>query len=74
VEANPGPVGQAGDLLGPEHSRQLAKHAWQAPGWHDRHPVDDDLAPGDLDAVDGQDRHHGHPRVGQDLGGLVGLP
>ena len=31
------------------------------------------LPQGDLDAVDGHDRQHGHARVAQDLGGLVGL-
>jgi hypothetical protein len=36
-------------------------------------PLSDDLAPGDLGAVDGHDRHHRHARVGQDYGGLVGL-
>jgi hypothetical protein len=35
-------------------------------------PVDDDLAPGDLGAVDGHERHH-HLGVGQDPGGSVGL-
>jgi hypothetical protein len=44
-----------------------------APGRHHRHPVGDHLAPGDLGAVDGHDRYHGHARVGQDLGGLVGF-
>jgi hypothetical protein len=73
VEADPGLVGQVGDSLGPQHRREGAKHAWQAPGRHDRHPVRDDLAPGDLGAVDGHDRHHRHAWVGQDLGGLVGL-
>jgi len=73
MKANPGLIGQVDDSLGPEYRRELAKHAWQTLGRHDRHPVDDDLAPGDLGAVDGYDRRHGHPRVGQDLGGLVGL-
>jgi hypothetical protein len=72
AEANPGPVGQVGDPLGPQHHRESAQHAWQAPGWHDRYPVNDDLAPGDLEAVDDHDRHH-HLRVGQDLGGSVSL-
>ena len=72
MEADPGLVGQAGDPLGPEHCRQAAQHAWQAPGRHHWHALSDDLAPGDLGAVDGHDRHH-HLRVGQDLGGLVGL-
>jgi single-strand DNA-binding protein len=43
VEADPRLVGQAGDPLWPQHRRELAKHAWQAPGWHDRHTVHDDL-------------------------------
>ena len=33
----------------------------------------DHLAPGNLSAVDGHDRHHHHIRVGQDLGGSVSL-
>ena len=33
----------------------------------------DYLAPGDLGAMDGHDRHHHHVGVDQDLGGLVGL-
>jgi hypothetical protein len=74
VEADPGLIGQGGDPFGPEHGRQLAKQAGQTPGRHDRHSVDDDFAPGDLGTVDGHDRRHGYPRVGQDLGGLVGLP
>jgi hypothetical protein len=47
-----------------------------APGRHHRHPLHDNLAPGDLGAVDGHNRHHHHHHhagVGQDLGGLVGL-
>jgi hypothetical protein len=36
-------------------------------------PVADHLAPWHLGAVHGHDRHHGHARVGQDLGGLVGF-
>ena len=36
-------------------------------------PVDDHLAPGDLGAMDGHDRQHHHPWVGQHLGGLVSL-
>jgi hypothetical protein len=58
VEANPGPVSQAGDPLGPQHRRKGAKHARETPGWHNRHPVDDGLAPGDLGAVDGHDWQH----------------
>jgi hypothetical protein len=73
VEADPGLVGQVGDPLGPEHRRELAKHAWQTPGRHHRDTLPDDLAPGDLGTVHGHDRHHGHARVGQDHGGLVGL-
>jgi hypothetical protein len=73
VEADPGLVGQIGDPLGPQHRWEGAKHAWQAPGRHDRDTVHHDLAPGDLGTVDGHDRHHRQPRVGQDLGGLVGL-
>ena len=38
-EADPGPDGQVGDPFGPEHRRELAEHAWQAPGGHDRHPA-----------------------------------
>ena len=72
MEADSGPVGHGGDPFGPEHHRELAKHAWQTPGRYDRHPVDDDLAPGDLGAVDGHDRHY-HLRVGQDLGSSIGL-
>jgi len=71
MKAEPGLIGQAGDSLGPQHRREGAKHAWQAPGWHHRHPAGDHLAPGDLSAVDGHDRHHRHARVGQDLGRLV---
>jgi hypothetical protein len=71
VEADPGLVGEDGDPLGPQHRWELAQHAWQAPGRHHRHPVDDP-APGDLSAVDGHDRHHGHPRVGQGLTALAG--
>jgi hypothetical protein len=56
VEADPGLVGQAGHPLGPQHRRELAQHAWQPPGRHDRHPVGDHLAPGDLGIMDGQAR------------------
>jgi hypothetical protein len=58
---------------GPQHRRKRPQHAWQAPGRHHRHPVCDHLAPWDLGAVDNHDRQHHHARVGQDLGGLVGL-
>jgi len=37
------------------------------------HPLHDHLAPWDLGAVDGHDRHHHNVGGGQDLGGLVGL-
>ena len=73
MEANPGLIGQVDDSLGPEYRRELAKHAWQAPGWHDRHPVHDHLAPWNLGAMDGHDRHYHHARVGQDSSSLVGL-
>jgi hypothetical protein len=68
-----GVVGQAGDPLGPKHRRELAKHAWQTPGRHDRHPAHDDLAPGDQGALDSHDWDDGRAWVRQDLGGLVGL-
>jgi hypothetical protein len=32
AEADPGLVGQVDDPLGPQHRRELAKHAGQAPG------------------------------------------
>jgi hypothetical protein len=51
-----------------------AKHAWQAPGRHDRHTVHDYLPPGDLGAMDGHDRYTGTPRVEQDLGGYFMRP
>jgi hypothetical protein len=73
VESDPGLAGQVGDPLGSQQRRELPKHAWQAPGRHDWHTLHDDLAPGDLGAMDRHDRHHRHARVGQDLGGLVGL-
>ena len=67
VEADSGLLGQVGDPFGPEHRRELAKHAWQAPGRHHRHPVGDHLGPGDLGAMDRHDRHHHRDaRVGQD--------
>jgi hypothetical protein len=68
VEADPGLAGQDGDPLGSQHCRELAKHAWQAPGRHHRHTLHDDLAPGHLGAMDGHDRDHRYARVGQDLG------
>ena len=46
VEANPGLGGQVDDPFGPQHCRESAKHAWQAPGRQDRHAVDDGLTPG----------------------------
>jgi Single-strand binding protein family len=73
VEADPGLVSKTGDPLGPQHSWEAAKHAWQTPGRNHWNTLHDDLAPGDLGAVDGQDRKHYHAGVGQDLGGLVGL-
>jgi hypothetical protein len=73
MKAEPGLIGQAGDPLGPQYRRELAQHAWQAPGRHHRHTIHDDLAPGDLGAMDRHHRHHHHVGVGQDLGGLVGL-
>ena len=39
VETDPGLVGQVGDALGPEHRRELAKHAGQPPGRHHRDTV-----------------------------------
>ena len=73
MKADAGLVGQSGDPLGRQHHRELAKHAWQTPGRHDRDTVHYHLAPWHLGTVDGHDRHHRHARVGQDLGGLVGL-
>ena len=73
MKADTGLVGQDDDPFGAQHRRELTKHVWQALGWHDRHPIDDDLSPWDLGAVDGHDRQHDHARVGQDLGGPVGL-
>jgi hypothetical protein len=60
VEADPGLIGQVGDPLGPQHRRELAKHAWQPLGWHHRYPLGDHLALGVLGAVDGHDRQHCH--------------
>ena len=74
MEADPGLVGQPGDPLRPQHDRELTKQAGQTPGRHHRYPVHDDLAPWNLGVVDGDDGHHDHARVGQDQGGLVGLP
>ena len=65
MEADPGLVGQPGNPLGPQHDREPTKHAGQAPGRHHPDPVRDDLAPGDLDAMDGHDGHHGHAGVGR---------
>jgi hypothetical protein len=73
VKADPRLVGQVDHPIGPEYRRELAEHARQTPGWHDRHILDDHLAPGDLGPVDGHDWHHHHVGVGQDLGGLVRL-
>ena len=68
AETDSGLVGHGGDPFGREHRRELAKHAWQAPGRHHRYALHDDLAPGDPGAVDGYDRHHHHHAwVGQDL-------
>jgi hypothetical protein len=69
VEADPGLVGQGGDPPGPQHRREGAQHAWQAPcvhHWHTLwHTLNDDLAPRDLGAVDGHDRHHRTPGSGR---------
>jgi hypothetical protein len=65
-------VGHGGDPFGPQHPREGAKHAWQPPGRHNGHALGDHLAPGNLGAVDGHDRHN-DLGVGQDLGGSVGL-
>jgi hypothetical protein len=65
LEADPGLVGQPGNPLGRQHDRELTKHAGQAPGHHHPYPVHDNLAPGDLDAMDGNDGHHGHPASGR---------
>jgi hypothetical protein len=73
AKANPGLVGQGGDPFGPQHHREDAQHAWQAPGRHDGHALGDHLAPGDLGATDGHDRQHHHPWVRQHLGGLASL-
>jgi hypothetical protein len=60
---------------GASNRRELAQHVWQPPGRHHWHTLGegDYLAPGDLGAVDGHDRHHHHVGVGQDQGGPVGL-
>jgi hypothetical protein len=60
-----GVVGQAGDPLGPKHRRELAKHAWQTPGRHDRHPAHDDLAPEDQGALDSHDWDDGRAGSGR---------
>jgi len=73
VEADPGLVGQDGDPLGSQHRRELAQHAWQLPGRHNRHTPDDHLAPGDLGAMDSHDRHHHHVGVSHNQGGLIRL-
>jgi hypothetical protein len=73
VEADPGLGGQGGDPFGPQHRREGAEHARQAPGRYHWDTLHDHLAPGNLGAVDGHDRHHRQARVGQDLGGLVGF-
>jgi hypothetical protein len=65
VEADPGLVGQDGDPLGSQHRRELAEHAWQAPGRHHRHTLDDNLAPGHLGTMDGHNRHHHHVGAGR---------
>ncbi len=49
MEPPPGLVSQGGDPLRPWHRWEGAKHA--RAGWCDRHPVDDDLAPANLDAM-----------------------
>jgi hypothetical protein len=72
VEADPGLVGKPGDPLGTHHRRKGVKHAPQTPGRHHRHIVHDDLAPGDLGAMNGHGTHH-HSGVDRDLGGLVRL-
>jgi hypothetical protein len=73
AEADSGLVSNGGDPLRPQHRWKSTKHAGQAPGRHHRHALTDDLAPGNLGAVDGHDRQHHHAWVGQRLGGLVGL-
>ena len=73
VEAAPGLVGQVGDPLGPQHRRELAKHAWETLRRYHRHTIHEHLAPGHLGAVNGHDRPHHDVGVGQDLGGSVGL-
>jgi hypothetical protein len=46
VEADPGLGGQGGDPFGPQHRREGAKHAWQAPGRYHRDTLHDHLAQG----------------------------
>ena len=59
---------------GPHHRRKAAKHARQTPRRHHGHTLCDDLAPGDLGAMNGHDWHHHHAAgVDQDLGVLVRL-
>jgi hypothetical protein len=68
VEADPGLVGQGGNPPGRQHRWEGPEHAWQPPGRHHRHTVHDDLAPGDLGAMDSHNwHHHHHVGVGQDL-------
>ena len=71
AEANPGPVGQDGDPLGPQHHRESAQHAWQPAGRHDRTPSMTTLPQGTWGpwtATIGTTTW-----VGQDLSGSVGL-
>jgi hypothetical protein len=44
VEADPGLISKTGDPLGPQHRRELAKHAWQTPGRNHWNTLHDDLA------------------------------
>ena len=68
-----GLVGQVGDPFGPEHRRELAKHAWQAPGRHHRHPSVTTLPQGTRAPWTATTSTRHHTRVRQDdLGGLVG--
>jgi hypothetical protein len=60
AEPQPSLAGQGRDPLGPQLCRELAEHARQAPGRHDRHAVGDHPSPWDLGSVDGHDRHHDH--------------
>jgi len=63
-----GLVGQPGDPLGTQHRREPAQHAWQALGRHHGHAMCDHLAPGDLGAVNGHDRHHHRRRTASSAG------